>query len=96
MDVSGQQQMGVTSHIVAVDLDEKRRPVNVALSTVLEEVRCFALFSLEIQQRNLRELLWRHGLGCLLQHLPRRRCGLYIAWLGHVVRRKVFSAVPEE
>lgn len=96
MDVSGQQQMGVTSHIVAVDLDEKRRPVNVALSTVLQEVRCFVVFSLEIQQRNLRELFWRHGFRCLLQHLPRRRCGLYVAWLGHVVRRKVLSAVSEE
>ena len=30
MDISGQQQMGIVSRIVKIDLDEKRKPVNVA------------------------------------------------------------------
>ena len=38
MDISGQQQMGVVSRIVKIDLDEKNKPVNAAFSSVLEEV----------------------------------------------------------
>ena len=38
MDISGQQQMGVISRIVKIDLDEKNKPVNAAFSSVLEEV----------------------------------------------------------
>ena len=39
MDISGQQQMGVMSRVVKIDLNEKGNPVNVATSSVLEEVR---------------------------------------------------------
>lgn len=38
MDIAGQQQMGIVSRIVKIDLDEKRKPVNVALSPILSEV----------------------------------------------------------
>ncbi len=38
MDISGQQQMGVISRIVKIDLDEANKPVNAAFSSVLEEV----------------------------------------------------------
>ena len=38
MDISGQQQMGVTSRIVQLDLDENQKAVNMALSSVLFEV----------------------------------------------------------
>ena len=41
MDISGQQQMGVTSRIVQLDLDENHKPVNMALSSVLYEVFAF-------------------------------------------------------
>ena len=38
MDISGQQQMGVISRIVKIDLDEANKPVNAAFSSVLVEV----------------------------------------------------------
>lgn len=38
MDISGQQQMGVMSRVVKIDLDDKGSPVNIAMSSVLEEV----------------------------------------------------------
>lgn len=44
MDISGQQQMGVTSRIVQLDLDENHKPVNMALSSVLYEVSTFPVF----------------------------------------------------
>ena len=43
MDISGQQQMGVMSRIVKIDLDSEQNPVNVPFSSVLEEV--FVVFS---------------------------------------------------
>lgn len=38
MDISGQQQMGVMSRIVKIDLDSEQNPVNVPFTSVLEEV----------------------------------------------------------
>lgn len=38
MDISGQQQMGVMSRIVKIDLDSEQKPVNVPFASVLEEV----------------------------------------------------------
>lgn len=38
MDISGQQQMGVSSRVVKIDLNEAHHPVNVARASVLEEV----------------------------------------------------------
>ena len=60
MDISGQQQMGIVSRIVKIDLDEKRKPVNVALSSVLAEVFFISLFLsfLESKSRRLWKLLW--------------------------------------
>lgn len=43
MDIAGQQQMGIISSIVKIDLDEKRKPVNIALSPVLSEVVFYPL-----------------------------------------------------
>ncbi|KAK8802382.1 hypothetical protein WA588_005353, partial [Blastocystis sp. NMH] len=37
MDISGQQQMGVMSRIVKIDLDSEQNPVNVPFTSVLEE-----------------------------------------------------------
>lgn len=38
MDISGQQQMGIVSRIVKIDLDENQKPINIAQSSVLTEV----------------------------------------------------------
>ena len=38
MDISGQQQMGVSSRVVKIGLNEAHRPINVARASVLEEV----------------------------------------------------------
>lgn len=38
MDISGQQQMGVSSRVVKIDLNEAHQPINVARASVLEEV----------------------------------------------------------
>ena len=38
MDISGQQQMGVISRIVKIDLDKNRKPINIAQSSALAEV----------------------------------------------------------
>lgn len=47
MDISGQQQMGIVSRIVKIDLDENRKPINVAQSPILIEVHishiCYAI-----------------------------------------------------
>lgn len=45
MDISGQQQMGVISRLVKIDLDEHRNPVNIAHSPILAEVFSKALQS---------------------------------------------------
>ena len=70
MDISGQQQMGVTSRIVQLDLDENQKPVNMALSSVLFEVPFASPFlSTEKHRFCMWQLFWSFSLEHLLQHV---------------------------
>ncbi|KAM7459061.1 hypothetical protein BLSTO_00182 [Blastocystis sp. subtype 1] len=55
MDISGQQQMGVISRIVKIDLDEANKPVNAAFSSVLEEDKldknCGSCFGADVSNK---------------------------------------------
>ena len=55
MDISGQQQMGIVSRIVKIDLDESQKPINIAQSPILNEVPVGRVFhALEAEFKRMR------------------------------------------